>query len=51
MEIETTNDLATLIDLNEEIILENLKIRYKKDVIYVDFFFKKIFILFIKYFK
>jgi myosin heavy subunit len=33
MEAET-NDLATLVDLNEEIILDHLKKRYKQDVIY-----------------
>ena len=34
MEVET-NDLATLVDLNEDIILEHLKVRYKHNIIYV----------------
>jgi myosin heavy subunit len=32
-----TNDLASLPDLNEEIILNKLKFRYQKDFIYVGF--------------
>lgn len=35
MELET-HDLATLPDLNEEILLEYLKARYKYDMIYVN---------------
>lgn len=34
MELDN-HDLATLPDLNEEIILEYLKVRYKNDIIYV----------------
>ena len=34
MEIDI-HDLATLPDLNEEIMLEHLKARYKRDIIYV----------------
>ena len=34
MELET-HDLATLPDLNEEILLNYLKARYKYDIIYV----------------
>lgn len=35
MELEN-HDLATLPDLNEEIILEYLKVRYENDIIYVN---------------
>lgn len=34
MELDN-HDLATLPDLNEEIILDYLKIRYENDIIYV----------------
>jgi len=31
----SVDDLATLPELNEKIILEELQVRYRKDVIYV----------------
>jgi myosin heavy subunit len=33
------NDLATLPNLNEEIILNHLKLRYKQNLIYVSVYF------------
>ena len=33
----TVDDLATLCELNEEAILQELQARYKQDIIYVSF--------------